>query len=72
VTFLDTLPSWEAEIGKLRYGIGGPSFTEEQLASMFKVPKEKIDETLANIQRWLTRVDLMWVAQNFERKAANR
>ena len=37
VTFLDTLPSRDAEIARLRYGIGGPSFTEEQLAIMFEV-----------------------------------
>ena len=56
VTFLDTLPSREAEIARLRYGIGSPSLTEEQLASMFKVSKENIVDSLANVQRWLTRV----------------
>ena len=70
VTFLDTLPSREAEIARLRYGIGRPSFTEEQLAIMFEVSKEKIAESLANVQRWLNRVDLMWVAESFERQTA--
>lgn len=72
VTFLDTLPSREAEIARLRYGIGSPSLTEEQLASMFKVSKENIVDSLANVQRWLTRVDLMWIAENFEYERANR
>ena len=70
VAFLDTLPAWEAEIGRLRYGIGCPPFTEEQLAIMFEVSKEKIAESLANVQRWLNRVDLMWVAESFERQTA--
>ena len=72
VTFLDTLPSREAEIARLRYGIGSPSLTEEQLASMFKVSKENIVDSLANVQRWLTRVALMWIAENFEYERANR
>ncbi len=72
VNFLDTLPLKEAEIARLRYGIGGPPFTEEQLAEMYSVPKEKMVVTLANIHRWLTRIDLMWVAEAFERQSSKR
>jgi hypothetical protein len=72
VNFIDTLPPREAEIAKLHYGIGGPAFTEAQIAQMFKMTSETTSKTLANIQRWLSRVDLMWVAQSFQHQSASR
>ena len=72
VSFIDTLPSQAAEVAKLHYGIGGPAFTEEQIAQIFKTSSEEIAETLVNIQRWLNRVDLMWVAQSFQRHSSSR
>lgn len=65
VEFVNTLPDRERDITLLHYGIEAPKCTEEQLAVKFGESPEGISKSLGDIHRWLTRVCLIRVAENY-------
>jgi hypothetical protein len=65
VEFVHTLPERERDITLLHYGIEAPKFTEDQLAVKFGESPDGISESLGHINRWLTRVDLIRVAESY-------